>query len=146
MAIDSPPTVPRVGRTKQQIPEAVLAAFRAEFCRWVKERHKNNQSAAGRAIGMSQSQVSALMSGERRPGLETLIKLRKVMGISIDAMLGFEKPPEMPVPVPDPELRREVAQLRADLLAAYEKSRSDPPPPPAPASRETSTTRPPRRR
>ncbi len=88
MALDGPGTLPRVAATKT-LPVREKAAFTSRFNRWVRDEQDNNQTKAGEAIGISQAHVSALMRGERGPGLSFLILLRKKTSITIDEWLGL---------------------------------------------------------
>lgn len=57
-----------------------------------RERFDDNQTAFARAVGVSQSQLSALMKrggGERSVGINVLLRLRDYLDMSIDDLLGL---------------------------------------------------------
>jgi len=79
---------------------------------------RGSQSAAARRIGLSQSHMSALVSGtERGVGVAALLRLREYTGLTLDELLGLGPPPPRaePEPVPDPLESRIRDLLRAEL-------------------------------
>lgn len=88
MAIGAVSTLAYMTTTKR-IPPPEFKAFATFFEQWVERAYDGNQTAAGKALKISQGHVSAMMRGERGPGLNTLIRLRHKTGTTIDAMLGF---------------------------------------------------------
>lgn len=91
MALVGPVTL-RVMATKT-LGAREKTAFVLAFSAWVNEKHGGNQTHAGKAIGITQSHVSALMGGDRGPGLNLLMKLRKPMSLTIDEILGLDPLP-----------------------------------------------------
>jgi transcriptional regulator with XRE-family HTH domain len=55
----------------------------------VRATHDGNQTEAGKDLKITQGHISAILRGERGPGLNTLIRLRHKTGATIDSMLGF---------------------------------------------------------
>jgi len=53
----------------------------------------NNQTRAAKALDCSQSHISAMVTGVRGPGLNTLLALRDYTGRSIDDLLGLDTTP-----------------------------------------------------
>lgn len=88
MAIVAGPTLTSVSTTKR-IPAPELEAFARFLQQWVTTAHGGNQTAAGKDLKITQGHISALVRGERGPGLNTLIRLRHKTGATIDSMLGF---------------------------------------------------------
>lgn len=93
MALGEGNTLPPVAKTKR-VSRTVLDAFAAVLKKWVDEEYKGNQTHAGKALGVTQSHVSAMLNGVRGPGLNTLILMRDKTGYTIDQMLGLD-----PIPV-----------------------------------------------
>lgn len=93
-------------KTKRVSPEA-HKAFSRFLERFIEERYGGNQTAAAKAIGVTQGHISAMILGNRGPGLNTLLELRLATGMTIDSMLGFAHSP-------DEELKR---LLEASVLA-----------------------------
>lgn len=89
IVIDTAYSLVTVAKTKR-VTTAVLEVFSAVLKAWVDKEHGGNQTRAGRALGVTQSHVSAMLGGVRGPGLNTLILMRDQTGLSIDQMLGFE--------------------------------------------------------
>lgn len=87
MALASTPTL-RIVATKT-LPAREKAAFVARFTKWVADKHGGNQTHAGRDLGITQSHVSALVTGARGPGLSFLILLRRVSAVTLDEWLGL---------------------------------------------------------
>lgn len=139
MAIRGGDTVPDMAGEKRtkRIDSDALEHFGRELGRWVQEAHAGNQTAAGRALGLSQGHISAMIAGVRGPGLPTLIALREKTGRSIDDLLGLGPLPARPavnarLPAELPDGVRVVDLLRQAL--ALEEG-SAPPPRPAPEAK-----------
>ncbi len=92
-----------------------VADFMRVFNKWVKDACDGNQTTAAGKLGMTQSHVSALQTGSRGPGVDLLIRVRKVTGLSIDQLLGLEKLPEILTAQDVRKLsREEYAALKAE--------------------------------
>jgi len=78
----------KVARTKS-VPEPIARAFRDQLRAYVDEHHDGNQTAAAKALGMTQGHLSALMRGDRKVGLTVLLDLRAKTGRTIDEWLGL---------------------------------------------------------
>jgi plasmid maintenance system antidote protein VapI len=114
MALARPRSIEIVKGSKR-VSEAVREDFMRVFAKWVKDVHDDNQTAAGRELGMTQSHVSALLAGSRGPGIDLLIRMRKVTGLSLDQLLGLEKLPEVLTAQDVRKLsREEYAALKAE--------------------------------
>jgi plasmid maintenance system antidote protein VapI len=119
MAIAAESTVGAMKRTKRIEPE-IQAYFGRELAAWVRDEYEDNQSSAGRALGLSQGHISAMIQGLRGPGLPTLIDLARVSGRSIDSWLGLDRRKEQSR---EDRILAEFAELKAELRA----QRSEPP-------------------
>lgn len=75
--------------TTKRIPAPEFKAFGRFLDDWVNREYQGNQTAAGKALKISQGHISALIRGERGPGLSMLLKMREKTGATIDSMLGF---------------------------------------------------------
>lgn len=84
MAIVAASTLAYVSMTKR-IPAPELEAFARFLQQWVTSAHGGNQTAAGKDLKITQGHISALVRGERGPGLNTLIRLRHKTGATIDS-------------------------------------------------------------
>lgn len=63
-----------------------------EFSRRVKHhmvRNQLNQSDLGRKLHASQPVVSKYLTGKARPSIPTLVRLSRVLGCSLDYLVGF---------------------------------------------------------
>ncbi len=76
---------PKTKRVSTAILEHVSEVVR----KLVEERFEGNQTSAAKALDCSQSQVSAMISKTRGPGLNTLLALRELTDRSIDSLLGL---------------------------------------------------------
>ncbi len=114
MALARSHTIDDVKGTKR-VSKSVRADFMRIFDMWVRDVHGGNQTAAGKALQMTQSHVSALQSGARGPGIDLLIRLRKVTKLTIDQLLGLDPIPKV---LGEQDVRRlsreEYAALRAE--------------------------------
>lgn len=102
--------------------EAIEEKARQSFARVLKHlvdtKYATNQSKAGKALGVSQGHISAMIRGDRGPGLKTLLLMRLETGKSVDEMLGYEADPTQDLSnrlVASVEL--EVGRMRRDLDA-----------------------------
>lgn len=127
MAISAESTVRAMRRTKRVDP-AILKSFGEQLDKWVKAEHEDNQSSAGRALGLSQGHISAMIQGHRGPGLPTLIELARVSGRSIDWWLGLERERSREDAIL--ERLQAIEAREARILAEYERMRLDSSSPP----------------
>jgi transcriptional regulator with XRE-family HTH domain len=118
MAIARESTVDPMRRTKRVDP-AILEHFGRELATWVRDNCEDNQSAAARALGVTQGHISAMINGTRGPGLQTLVVLADKTGRSIDSLLGREREKSR-----EDRILAEFAELKAELRS----QRSEPPP------------------
>jgi transcriptional regulator with XRE-family HTH domain len=56
----------------------------------IREQVGQSQSALARAIGISQSAISQIESGERNPSYDMLRQIAKALGVSIPHLVGAE--------------------------------------------------------
>lgn len=130
MVIGSESTVGSMRRTKRVDP-AILLHFGDELDKWVKSEHGDNQTAAGKALGLTQGHISAMIRGTRGPGLPTLIALAEKTGRSIDSLLGLERGRNR-----EDRILAELAEMRRDFTSRPPteppalKRKSDAVPPP----------------
>lgn len=115
MVVDDPSTVPLVVRTKQ-IEEELRRYFGEELRRWVDAKHAGNQSAAGRALGVSQGHISAVINGTRGIGLHFLLLFAAETGKSLDELLGLTRT--------GPEKHEEEERIRLLLREELERVRN----------------------
>lgn len=123
IAMDSAVTLDPVG-TKQtkRIPDKPREAFARVLKHLVDTKYEGNQTRAGEALGVTQGHISAMIRGERGPGLNTLLLMRLETGKTIDEMLGFEASPTEDLSrrlVASVEM--EVGRLRAESRAMREE-------------------------
>lgn len=55
---------------------------------WI-ERSKLDQVGAARVIGMHPTQLNHILTGKRRPGLDTAVKIEQATGIVVEAWVPF---------------------------------------------------------
>jgi predicted transcriptional regulator len=123
MAIDGMVTLGCVAKTKR-VPKTVLDHFARELTQWVAESCDGNQSRAARVLGVSQGHVSAMMSGDRGPGLNAILALREQTGKSLDELLGVGPPPaEQLTERYKASLEMDVARSKAQAKLALEEAR-----------------------
>lgn len=114
MAVTKPHSL-RIVKGSKRVSKDVRDDFMRVFDKWVKDVCGGNQTTAGKKLGMTQSHVSALQNGDRGPGLDLLIRVRRVTGLSIDQLLGLEKLPEVLTAQDVRKLsREEYAALKAE--------------------------------
>lgn len=98
------------GEGKSFGPEAnerIRTALRA-----VMERHENNQTRVGRALGISQPAVSALLSGRNNCSAAVAQRIARELGTSLDALLGVAAAPRAGAWSDDPAWPRLLAEAR----------------------------------
>ena len=103
--------------------KAIDAELRLHFGKrleqWVRETHEGNQSAAGRVLGVSQSHISAIISGTRGVGLHFLLLFAAATDSTIDDLLGMAKHGTEEERIRR-LLREELAAIRAERPAEKE--------------------------
>jgi len=62
----------------------------AEKLRALRERHGMTQQKVAHGIGVTESAIYYLESGKRNPGVETVVKLSRLFGISTDVLVKDE--------------------------------------------------------
>lgn len=92
-----------------RIQEAVTAAMKAIVA------HAGNQTLAAEMIDLSQSRVSAVVNGKALVEVDTLVRMRRVLGWSWEQLLG--QPPQ-PAPAPELDAGTVVGALRNVTRAA----------------------------
>lgn len=117
----------------KKIPEEARKAFARELQRLVDTKYEGNQTRAGKALQVTQGHISALLNGERGPGLNVLLLMRLETGKSIDEMLGFAANPKdemdkrlvSSVEMDVGRLAAKVRELTKELTEAQEGSKTD---------------------
>jgi len=72
---------------------------RERLAQWI-ERSKINQLEAAQLIDIDPTQLSQILAGKRRPGLDNAIKIARATGIVPDAWVPIEEDEEATVAVP----------------------------------------------
>jgi transcriptional regulator with XRE-family HTH domain len=75
---------------------------RERLAQWI-ERSKLNQVEAARIIGIDPTQLSQILVGKRRPGLDNAVKIEAKTGIVVEAWVPIA---DDETPEPDPAPRR----------------------------------------
>lgn len=78
------------GQTKR-IDDELRQRFGRRLSAWVEEKHGGNQSAAARELGVTQSHISATISGARGVGLHFLLVFAAATDTTLDELLGMTK-------------------------------------------------------
>ncbi len=104
-------------RQTKRVGRDVFASFSAVLLRWVNDCFGGNQTHAAKVLGCTQSHISAMLSGKRGPGLNTLLLLHERTGISVDVMLGLAAPEPAALPSPESLSRAEMLQILDAELA-----------------------------
>ncbi len=68
----------------------MIVSFSRILKRLREERHLSQRQLAAK-IGVSPSMVGLYESGDRMPSFETLLRIRQILGVSTDCLLGVEK-------------------------------------------------------
>lgn len=134
--MQSTPTVISMRRTKR-IDQHILEHFGRQLDEWVRDAHGGNQTSTGKALGLSQGHISAMIQGARGPGLPTLIALREKTGRSIDDLLGLSKAPtarRTPVPSAGLPTGRELIEMLRQTADRIEEQAEHDTKPKGPAS------------
>jgi plasmid maintenance system antidote protein VapI len=87
-AIGAAATLAHVTRTKS-VNEKIAQQFARQLRAYVDDVYDGNQTRAAEGLGFTQGHLSALMRGERKPGLPILVQLKAKTGRSIDEWLGL---------------------------------------------------------
>lgn len=115
MAIAPLVTLSYVATKSRRVSQGALDHFARTLTDWVNKQFDGNQTRAAKVLGVTQGHISAMMRGDRGPGLNTLILLRAQVGTSIDELLGLGPPPiETHVERMKASLDLEVARFRAE--------------------------------
>ena len=61
---------------------------RERLAQWIK-RSKLNQIETARLIGIHETQLSQILAGNRRPGLDNAVKIEAVTGIPVEAWVSI---------------------------------------------------------
>lgn len=123
MAIGLTNTLGSVARTTKRVPRAAFEHFGRVLRAWVDDVHDGNQTAAAKQLGVTQGHISAMILGNRGPGLNTLILMREKTGKSIDEMLGLGPPPAEELAARlQASFDLEVARFRADAKKTLEQA------------------------
>jgi len=72
---------------------------RERLRQWI-DRSKVNQLEAAALIGIDHTQLSHILTGRRRPGLDTAVKIEQATGIVVEAWVPFGED-ELPIAPPD---------------------------------------------
>lgn len=67
-----------------------MQSGRERLRQWI-TRSKLDQVEASRIIGMHPTQLSHILSGARRPGLDMAVKIEQATGIVVEAWVPFGK-------------------------------------------------------
>ena len=59
----------------------------------VRRKRGMTQAELAKAVGLAQASISTLESGETKPSFETLIKLARTLGCSLDDLVDLEADP-----------------------------------------------------
>ena len=59
----------------------------------VRRKRGMTQAELAKAVGLAQASISTLESGETKPAFETLIKLARTLGCSLDDLVDLEADP-----------------------------------------------------
>lgn len=103
---------PMSSRTKQ-IDDELRQRFGRKLRAWTDAEHGGNGSAAARALGISQSHMSAVLNGVRGVGLPVLLLFAEQTGQSLDAVLGLTRGSAEEASIRE-ILRKELAAIRAE--------------------------------
>lgn len=121
------------GRTKRLDPKCVASVARA-VRELIERDFEGNQTAAAKALKVSQGHVSHVLNSEDRgPGLPFLIALREYTGRSIDSLLGLE------------DMETDAERLARAVLAGRHRLPPSEPPLLPPKGHSDGTSRPRRR-
>lgn len=108
------------GRSTKLIPKANRVALARNLKAYIDANYGGVQRAAERGMKISQSHLSSMLDPERHRGigLEVLLRLREVMRVSLDELLGL---PTIDKPVPQERIE---AQVRVALVEIVKEMRS----------------------
>lgn len=100
------------GRSTKLIPKVYRVALAKNVQAYIDEKYDGVQRAAERGMKISQSHLSSILNPERHRGvgLEVLLRLREVMRVSLDELLGL---PTVAAPVAQEQI---TAQVRFALV------------------------------
>lgn len=103
-----------MARHKKSISEKFSQAFATKL-RKVMENTKTSQSALADEIGKSRQTISQYCNGESEPPFDTLVKIAKFFGVTIDWLLGASEDPN-PMPSAVNELHLSTGAVNNLLL------------------------------
>lgn len=63
---------------------------RERLAQWL-ERAKLNQLEAAEIIGIDKTQLSQILTGKRRPGLDNAVKIERATGIAVEAWVPLDE-------------------------------------------------------
>jgi transcriptional regulator with XRE-family HTH domain len=69
---------------------------RERLAQWI-ERSRLNQLEAAKVIGIDPTQLSMVLNGKRRPGLDNAVKIEAATGIVVEAWVAIEDDEPSPV-------------------------------------------------
>ena len=113
-------------KRSKRIPKAQAEALARHVREYIDREHGGVQRRAEKPMGISQSHLSALMRPEDRrgPGLDVLLRLRIILRMSIDDLLGLA--PFAAAATPE-EVKQ---QVRVALVRESQDDEGSTPPPP----------------
>jgi transcriptional regulator with XRE-family HTH domain len=93
------------------IPGASFHVALGRRLKFLRERIEFTQKEIGERIGASPSAVDAYESGGRRVPVALLPAFARVLGVSLDVLLGYKPPPRLRATHVSPAQRRHVELL-----------------------------------
>lgn len=73
---------------KGSMPEAEATNVRRILRKLVERRYDNNMAKLGRALGQSGQSVSQILDNTNKPGWDTVLALKRLLGVSVDEILA----------------------------------------------------------
>jgi transcriptional regulator with XRE-family HTH domain len=73
-----------------------MANGRERLRQWI-DRSKLNQLEAAQIIGVDHTQLSHILLGRRRPGLDTAVKIERATGITVEAWTPIDDGDSEPI-------------------------------------------------
>lgn len=113
------------GRSTKLIPKANRVALARNLKAYIDANYGGVQRAAERGMKISQSHLSSMLDPDRHRGigLEVLLRLREVMRVSLDDLLGL---PAIGAPVPKNEIEAQVRVVLAEIVKEMRASDDTP--------------------
>ena len=103
--------------------------YRGNLARKLKALRKErdiSQQAFADSVGLSQSQLSSIERGTGSAGINTLIKMRGILAVSIDELLGLPALARTQARHTPEELRELASQVRALIATSSPEDESPP--------------------